>query len=567
MKNSQITLALYLSCVLVGVSGCGGSGQDVPEQKALTKDVSFSGLAIDGHIARAMVFLDTNNNATRDPWEAFAFTDNDGYYSYNPKTKIDYCATTATIEQAQYCLRSAQAMTSVVVRTDGGYDVLTGEPFVGQLSRRVDVSGEQTVFSVISPITTLLVSAANESEANTILTSLDLQKSDLDIDYVNSTEIVNTKILKTAVTVQKVASVLADRLTDTYTKIGDDFGTPNDASAIVYNEIAKHLVVNKSSFSDVTNTSTLANILDKSEEKLRAIYANNDYPLPQDMGSAAQLGKFERIIGTASQIPVLVNTLIPITPNAQMQSDVAGNVKAIESVVIKTLNERGTDTSIDSAIKFFTNTNNQTLVNTLTTGLSDTTSDLNALIKSDFTAAVTSPESIAQLVKIPETIQPFGAIAGFKIKVSDMNLGFAPNNLKDEEVEFYFQGGSNAANGSFLACVKYINDASSDGTLGDGNTRGELVKGYWSLLGATETNLASYNLLLTIEFLGAKYSATIKPAESVVVAGETIKQYRFDNNGEFIVWRSPQGLRPIDSLPTSSRECEQRLPSRLGFTN
>lgn len=566
MKKFPITLAACCG-LLAGLTGCGGTGQDAPEKNvsASATQVTFSGAAVDGHIARATVFLDTNNNATRDPWEAFAFTDNDGYYTYNPVTQTNYCADAASSEQKQYCLRTTQTTTSVVIRIDGGYDVLTGEPFEGQLSRRVEVVNDQVPFSVVSPITTLLVSAATDAEANAILQSLDLTEDDLDIDYVNSTDIVNAKLLNISLTLHKLASVLSDRLTDTYNKIGDDFGTPNDASAIVYEQLAKELAKGDTTFTQLVTPENLLTVLDASEEKLRQIYRDNEYPLPADMGNSNNANQFERITDTAVKIPELVNSLISIEEQNQMQSDVIGEVKAIESVVIKTIQETSTDNSIDNAINFFTNSNNQNLINELTQTLGGSDSNLSSLINHNFSSGMNSTEAINDLIRIAESIEPFTSIGGFKIKVSDMDLGYGPDQLKDQEVEFYFQGNSNALNGSFQACVKYIDEANIDGTLGKGNTRGELVKGYWSLLGANENNFESYSLLLTIEFLGAKYSAVIKPAESIVVNGQTYKQYRFDNNGDFITWRSAQGIQPIDSVPSTSKECEQRLPSRLWF--
>ena len=124
-------LSLCLSAALL--SACGGTGQDDGSPSSFTQE--FSGAVLDGYLARATVFLDSNNNGTRDAWEAFAFTDNNGYYSFNPDSGIDYCADSATAQQQQYCLVSRTGHTNVVVRVDGGYDVLTGEPFLGQLTR------------------------------------------------------------------------------------------------------------------------------------------------------------------------------------------------------------------------------------------------------------------------------------------------------------------------------------------------------------------------------------------------------------------------------------------------
>ncbi len=348
-------LALF---VTAGLTACGGTGQD--KGKVEDTSVSISGAAIDGHLARATVFLDTNNNGTRDPWELFAFTDNDGYYSYNPITETDYCGVAAAIDQKQYCLRSRRlATTSVVIRIDGGYDILTGEPFVGQLSRRITLDGAKSVpFSVITPLTSLLVDVPDKADQTAILNALDLKESDLDIDYASSDKSINSKLLNISLKIHKVVAVLADRLTDTYTKIGDDFGTPNDASAAVYTSLAKEILESKNSLEQVlSSTQSLTRVLDTSEKKLRNIYTENQYELPNDLGSATSPDQLTRVAEVAAKINGLVNTLIPPEKSGLVQKDILGNTKALESVIIKALNEtESSDNSIDNAVTFFTDT-------------------------------------------------------------------------------------------------------------------------------------------------------------------------------------------------------------------
>ena len=148
--------------------------------------------------------------------------------------------------------------------------------------------------------------------------------------------------------------------------------------------------------------------------------------------------------------------------------------------------------------------------------------------------------------------------------VSDMDLGQKPNNLKDIEFELYFAGASDATSGSFTACAKYIKKAKADGSLGKGNSRGELIKGFWSQMDSqNKTN--NYSLLLTFEFLGAKYQAIMKSVGSRTIDGTTYQALRFDNNDEYRVWYSPKGLEAQTTLPVSSSECQTRLPSRVGI--
>ena len=137
-KSVNLPTKLSVAITIAMLSACGGSGQDEGVAATQAQKQSFAGLAIDGHLARAKVYIDSDNNGTRDAWEPYAFTDNDGYYSFNPNTLKDYCADNASKEDAQYCLRTERSYDNAVIRTEGGYDALTGEPFAGQMSRRLN---------------------------------------------------------------------------------------------------------------------------------------------------------------------------------------------------------------------------------------------------------------------------------------------------------------------------------------------------------------------------------------------------------------------------------------------
>ena len=570
MKNviqtfAKSKLALGLSAAIL-LSACGGTEQDTG--KISTTEQVFGGLAIDGYLARATVFLDTNNDGTRNAWEPFAFTDDEGYYSFNPNSHVNYCADTATNEQSQYCLKTNTYRTEVVIRIDGGYDVSTGEPFVGQLSRRlknIDESGASG--TLVSPISSLLTHVNTESEQLTLLTSLNLTPSDVDINYLNYDEngTINSHILNAAIKVHKTVTVLSDRLTDTYNEIGDSLGTPNDATSIMYAQLGNQLLTSHLSFDDTANnTIELASILDNAETSLREIYERKDFDLPADLGSVDNPANFTRIIDVTSYLVDVTNAVI--APNTFIDElDAIGGIRAVESMVIKTLNEIGTDISIDNAATFFTGTNID-LVDTLLNNLSNENADIISLVNNDFIS--TDFDTVAEVEltgKLADDVQPFSQIGGLTLKVSDLDLGFYPNRLDDSEVEFYFSGLGTDTAGEFLACVKYIDDASIDGALGEGNTRGELVDGYWSLLGASNLTTESYSVLLTITFLGTTYQAILKPAGEETISETTFQKIRFDNNGKFNTYYSADGFIDGITVPTNNSECQERLPSRVGI--
>lgn len=564
-KFKPLALSAAMLPVLSGLAGCGGAGQDVGATTFnAASQQEIKGTALDGYLARAMVFIDYDNNATRDPWEPFAFTDDQGYYTYNPLTDTDYCRVDASSEESVFCLRSDRPVTNNVIRVDGGYDVLTGEPFVGQLSRRVslDPALVETPSIMISPLTTLFTNLESAVDREVLLSNLGISEEELDVDYLNTDGVggVNYKLLNTAVKIHKVISLLADQVEDTYFDIGEQVGTPNDLSSAVYRELASYLSLNINDVhSALANSEVLTQLVASAESKAREVYTNRDFILPADNVAS------DRVSQSAANLIQVIDQLLPQTGQSTSLEELVGRSRAVESVVIKALNENGgIDASIEAAVNFFTDENNAELIASLVTNLGQSNGDLNTLVSSDYSFA--SQEEVDQDSSLPEDVAPFSYVAGKQLRVSDWDLGYAPSNLRDIEVEAYFKGDSWATSGSFDACVKYIEGASSDGSLGEANSKGELVHGYWSLLGAEDNNGESYSLVLTIDFIGATYQTIMKPGVIEEVEGEMRQQIRFDYAGEIRRWHSDEGLVDrISSLPTSHLDCQQRLPSRVGI--
>lgn len=570
-KKTKIGL-LAIGSALIGLSGCGGTGQDNGSPSGFSQQ--FSGVVVDGYLARATVFIDSNNNGTRDAWEAWAFTDNDGYYSYNPNTETDYCASDATAQQQQYCLISNVAYSNVVIRIDAGYDVITGEPFLGQMSRRVNAEVQEEVSnSVVSPITSLLSNVESTSDRTALLSSLNIDEEDLDVDYFNTDGNggVDASLLSTALKIHKVVTVLSDRLTDTYVEIGEDFGTPNDASSAVYPNLAEQ-IINAGTDLDLAlaDEATLVSTLDAAESSLREVYERKEFDLPVDMGSLTNPGAFERVVEVASEFSTVVNSLIDVNDTNFNLEDATGSTRALESLVIKTVNEGSTsDSSIENVISFFNVNQEETeaLVDTLLATLSLESADIGTLSQNDFSGSdFDSAEEVIEAGSLGESVTPFTQVGGLQLRVSDLDLGSGPSDADDSEVEFYFNGVTGDLEGAFSACVKHIDGADViSGTLGEGNTRGELVDGFWSLLGAREGDVESYSLLITLTFLGTTYQAIMKPAGLETINNIEYNSIRFDNDGELNTWHSELGFTEFASIPDTNDACQQRLPSRVGL--
>lgn len=161
-RTRWLALAPLAAAVLVACSGGGGgSGSSTSASSML------NGVAIDGYLQGATVFLDRNGNGTLDSDEPSTVTDSSGRYSLNTSGL-------------------GSALTGVKVLVSGGVDTDTGYAFAGRLSARVEdaQSGQ-----VVTPLTTLVDAmveqglAADAALARTqIATVLGLSASDLTLD-------------------------------------------------------------------------------------------------------------------------------------------------------------------------------------------------------------------------------------------------------------------------------------------------------------------------------------------------------------------------------------------------
>jgi len=160
--NCKVFASALALAAALGAAGCGSSDkQDQP--KGDTSRV-VSARVIDGYLVRATVWADLNGNGELDSFEPRAFTDNDGYVSYNPLTETDYCAADAGTALARHCLRLVGVAEdqSVLIRVRGGYDSATGLPFKGMLTLRTsDLEPGQPL--VVTPLTSLLAEADAEA--------------------------------------------------------------------------------------------------------------------------------------------------------------------------------------------------------------------------------------------------------------------------------------------------------------------------------------------------------------------------------------------------------------------
>ncbi|WP_119393848.1 hypothetical protein [Salinibius halmophilus] len=155
------TLSVLVAAV--AFAGCDAGIQDGSDPTLS----GMNGLVVDGRVANGKVWADRDNDGAIDDFEPFAWTDAQGYYSYNPQTDTDYCAATAE-DQLKHCLRYGSSSDNVVIRIRGGIDLDTGEKLKGIMAMDTTISASEAKSDtpqVLSPLTTLLQSVpANEKQ-------------------------------------------------------------------------------------------------------------------------------------------------------------------------------------------------------------------------------------------------------------------------------------------------------------------------------------------------------------------------------------------------------------------
>jgi len=218
-------LALFALSML---TACGAATQDAGSP------TSLSGLAVDGYVAGATVYLDINGNAVLDVFEPRALTDKQGYFGI-AADGTDYCNSSSSSDQS-HCLSTGEYSGSLL-RIEGGVDTLTGEPFRGVLTRSADATGSQfttPLTSLLSQMSSTQVTAflsAENTTAGTSLSQSDLLGNPLALN--GNTSANQNHLIRTAWLVHKSAAIIAEELKRRYPSAVNQ-SLPTDFSPYVY---------------------------------------------------------------------------------------------------------------------------------------------------------------------------------------------------------------------------------------------------------------------------------------------------------------------------------------------
>lgn len=322
MNFSKKTFAITTLAAAVSLAGC---SSDDPDSGSSISTTAIPGIAVDGYLAGATVYVDLNNNGRKNAGEPSAITDKDGYFS-TAKDLTDYCADDASSLEAIHCLKTAAVEDGLVIRTFGGYDLFTGEPFEGSLATRV-VVGENGVVGnqMISPLTSMLVDVADDDQ-QAVLDAFGLDQDDLDADFLDSAGY-DANSVNSAIKLHKVVTLLAEAFTEQYEEFGEERSFPETPNAIIYKALAESIDAQ-----GALNAAAISAAFTAAQTAITALYtADEDVNFPGNANGTSAISDASDILG-------LVDNAIPVSTTL---ADAKKRVIGVETVVKKMLDGDG----------------------------------------------------------------------------------------------------------------------------------------------------------------------------------------------------------------------------------
>ncbi len=550
MSKKNILKYALASVGAMSLAACSGGGE-VGSQDVGTGEQSrvFSARVIDGYLAGATVYVDQNENGKLDAFEPRALTDADGFFSYNHITGVDYCAANASASDAAHCLRGAIASNaSVLIRTNGGYDTITGLPFEGALSLRSS-DLDRNDLRLVTPQTSMLADGSSTQEKLDALIQAGLlpPSGSLDDDPYEGALGGPALRAQLATILARITGEAAELATQGFPSFSD---VESGAWTTAYIEAAKKMQL-VDGRGNGTFGEKFATTADVQELLRRAVhqYLNPNQPMPADYTLPNEAAAAPLL----ASVPYLAQLSEMLA--GRMESDVATlreiiAAQRLMAITAERMIRNPLDPEIADAMAWAVNQLAQAdRLGSDLTQLGDDDIDPSVLVDPDFDFDPVS-NTISASAKIPpEAAMAFAALA-------NTSFGIEVNKYDEQGAALLYIGGdSGARTGNLDVCVRFRDNSGDFDTGSPGDPDGAmLISGRWGLLN-------DHSLVLNIDVAGGVRSMLLK---SVGVNGLD-REYRFNFGSEFSGWSgsAPAPLAP-SSVPTSDAACRTALIDAFG---
>lgn len=371
MKFKQNILSLSVYSAVLALMGCGVTSQDTGTGEAGAGAVS--GVAVDGYVAFAVVYVDTNKNNKLDVWETRALTDGEGYFTYNPNNpegSRNYCELAETHNDYKYCLKIPAGYDEATIRMTRGYDLSTSEPFTGTLSMLVS-SNASAIDQVMvgTPITGLLAEMTAEQKTNFYATETDVDSDLAKLDFLDfdtadlMTEADRLVLLKLALKIHKVADSIAGILDANLAQGTDDNlfgvkeGLPTDASIYVYRAMANEVTATTGVSAFLADQTIMERVISNAWIGMKAVVNDHNIANPDDVYTIPSDPDFTPIATDSLRLAAGVGSVFSsaltaagsytdtdgVTQNYTLADDAKARIRAID--IMASLIRSGADAS------------------------------------------------------------------------------------------------------------------------------------------------------------------------------------------------------------------------------
>ncbi|MFT5506121.1 MAG: hypothetical protein ACI8XC_003847 [Gammaproteobacteria bacterium] len=591
-KTEYFKLAgLLLSGLIIG---CSSESQDKGQSNASDK-IQLSGLLLaTGLNARSTIFKDTNDNGILDTFEEFARSDDEGFFSYNPNTDINYCES----GPENLCLEVFFSSDTETLRSVGGYDSSTGNPVTSTMSREIKLSellaqttgskafgpvssktGQKQSFNnlIISPLTTLFSRIEEDDDATLILANEGLTKDQLDINYLEEKR---TNLLNRAIKIQKVIEVAASAVQTHYKAFADHEDLPNDASGFAYDSLLAKLKSDGTTLDDfLSSADALKQVVSDMDEaiKSKVEVINQDEESDPIAKTTRLVDDLPLVVEAIANAGVAINRLVDsVLPDIRVitdpneQKSVVNLIESL-SLVAKEIDQQVEDQNNNTDAYLANLTKTQSILEARNND-GDNAAEVLIKAKLDSLEIVdisTFAKSVSEALDSTSDISTLvdssvlSSDAKLPISIGETSLLFTrrPSGVETEagDMAFYFStdidGDSDI--GEVRTCLRYKEDAVT-GTDDSSDSTGVLLTGTWA-------RWDENTILLDLEFANIGRSYFIKSIGELPV--DTTKfLYRFDYSGRVKDWLANTANRfePWLTIPGSNDDCKAQLTDDIG---
>lgn len=616
-------LSLAAISLTLALTGCGSpdENQDVPGLERTTEptDVVLPVSLLNGYVANALVWIDYRNNGAIDGSEPFAFSDNEGFVSFNPNTGVNYC-TSSEASLQRYCLKTGVTSENYVIKAAKGIELMSGESFKSVLTTEMSASDAESFMSGLAQLGQRPEGDAsdwlNSVDANigklSIFTSIKhylpqssnlvdvlqangvelpvnyTEQSLLSYDYIArlaSNQAPSGTLFETEVTLGRMVDFIALNLDAATSSLdmGLD-GLPISNGDLVVASLAKSLVSDGQSAARSLSRNTLKSkgirTPDSIAESLVDLVLN---AIDQD-ASAQIRSRITRVLEnealeqTSEQIVEMTNTYfesalqpadkVTVKQIATIITSIKPIVESSSSEVqaLKTLVEVLSDPDnalvqqLDRQSTALTENLAQNEVSSIAHDLAGLAQALVEELERQGDESAQDVIANAQLQSLAEVSGEFG-FAGKSLSISGVQDGNEYGQLVT-----YFTGDASADNGELIMCVSYRNpqDPTDD-------ILGERFEGNWSEVGGrTRLSLVAEGITVQMKLLGEIDGANVPTSSQLPgvekLANRRYGEFSFKLNEDSANWYSDKesfeqsfGLVTIDSVPQTDDACRQIL--------